>query len=367
MGIIGCTSYHIVVETFLQSSSRQESVGSNVTLKEIARELGVSHQLVSFALNGRGRMTEETRSRIVETAQRLGYRKNGSAMAMKNGRFGCVALLLSTSNNLSGLPQGLWNGIHDELAAHDLHLTVAKLPDAILTDAGAVPKILREWMSDGLLIDYTYRIPQRMMELIRAYRLPAVWLNTQQRADCVYPDDFEAGCRAARHLMEFGHKRIAYLDLGHSFDDPDEHYSVSARYQGVSQTLQKAGLSPWWEDVCVPEAERVAFFTARLGTPERPSALVCYGEDFEAALFAASILGLQVPRDLSIMTFGEQERLATGLWLSKMAVPEVQVGRLGVQMLQRKIEAPEIEFPPEIVPFELRTGQTCALAPSTQK
>ncbi len=45
----------------------------------------------------------------------------------------------------------MWDGIHDELAAHNLHLTMTRLPDERLTDEGVVPKLLREWMADGLL------------------------------------------------------------------------------------------------------------------------------------------------------------------------------------------------------------------------
>jgi len=130
------------------------------TLKVIAEAAGVSIPVVSQVLNSKGqRFRPETRRRVRQAAERLGYRPNNSARAMATGRLGCAALVLSTQGYRSTLPAELLRGIDEELARHNMHLTIARLPDEKLTREGYVPKILREWLSDGLLINYTSDIP----------------------------------------------------------------------------------------------------------------------------------------------------------------------------------------------------------------
>ena len=131
---------------------------------QIARESGVSQPTVSFIVNGRDRelkISSATRERVLETARRLGYRRNTAAKAVATGKFGTISLLQSTQPNTSYLPAGLLDGIHDALLKVGVLLMYGRLPQARLEDAHFVPKILQEWSSDGLLIDYINDIPQR--------------------------------------------------------------------------------------------------------------------------------------------------------------------------------------------------------------
>ena len=333
----------------------------NVTLKQIARELGVSHQLVSFALNDTGTVGEETRQRIKDTAERMGYRRNGSAMAMKSGRFGSIALLLSTEEHRSNLPTRLWEGIHDELASVNMTLTMARLPDEKLSDEGVVPKILREWMVDGLLIDYTNHIPERMLELIRRHRVPAIWINSRQENDCVCPDDQEAAQRLTRHLLQLGHTRILYVDLTRAAHDANEHYSFEARIAGYCAAMQAAGLTPRVE----PKAwtsfeERLPYVKELLQGTSRPTAIITYG-DIEIDFIAATAfdLGLRVPHDLSLASFLPSGARYPGHVLTTCYVPDYSIGRSATQMLRQKIENPLLLLAPQNLEFVFEAGQTC--------
>src|SRR4051794_33407113 len=208
----------------------------SVTIKEIARRTGLSIPTVGNVLGrSASRYSADTRRRVLEACQELGYKPNASARAMRQGRFGCAALVLSRNKQShSHIPNGLLDGLDDALAQHDMHLTVSRLTDEELTRGDFLPKVLRESMADGMIVNYTHEIPQAMLDLIHAHHAPAVWLNAKLKEDCVYPDDFGAAKAATEHLLALGHRRIAFLHLissifGESFAQAKSkfHYSVS--------------------------------------------------------------------------------------------------------------------------------------------
>ena len=337
-------------------------------LKDVAELVGVSTMTASVVLNGAGKKTtiavsDQTREKVLLAAAELGYKRNGSMVAARTGRFDCVALLLSTNDTYSDLPKRMWDGIHDELAAHNLTLSMARLPDEKLTDKGTVPKILREWMADGLLIDYTNAIPEKMVELINAHRLPAIWINSQQPGDCVFPDDFDAGRRATRHLIDLGHQRIVYANFAHIAGDELEHYSGRDRQGGYEKAMSEANLQA---RVLVRECEDdefeadVARLMLLLSGADAPTAMVAYGRlEPERAFVAADRLGLRVPDDFSIVSLA----MPTPLWgrtVTTFCVPEFEIGRGAVEMLRQKIENPGEVLPPQTFAFDFEPGQTCA-------
>ncbi|MEX0653739.1 MAG: LacI family DNA-binding transcriptional regulator [Phycisphaeraceae bacterium] len=338
----------------------------------IAREAGVSHATVARILNGRGiyrRPTDAQRAEhIRRLAAQMGYRPNAAARATASGRFGSVALLLSTMGDRSNLPQPLLNGIHDALAAQGMHLTVTRLPDEKLTDAGYVPKILREVSADGLLIDYTHGVPAAMIELIKQHRLPAIWLNTKRDTDAVYADDLGLGRLATEHLLALGHRRIGYLGRKPAPDDNQVmHYSQLDRLRGHELAMRDAGLEP--------EVRRPALHRARqsrrdllhawLREPEPPTALLTYrGTDAQTALFVAQELGLAVPGDLSVMALGSPttDWVADRWWVTSASPDERALGERAVALLEQKIAQPHREQPAVAIPGHVHQekGNTCA-------
>ncbi|MEM8876006.1 MAG: LacI family DNA-binding transcriptional regulator, partial [Planctomycetota bacterium] len=100
-----------------------------VTMKDIAIAAGVSQQAVSQALNRKGRLRPETRRRLTELADRMGYRSNSSARAIRLGRFGTYALLQSVHSEASTLARRALLGIHEAIDRIDHQLAVERLPD----------------------------------------------------------------------------------------------------------------------------------------------------------------------------------------------------------------------------------------------
>lgn len=358
------------------------------TLHDVASAAECSVSTVSRVLNGReGYFDAATRDRVLAVAHRLGYRANAGARATRNGHQGAVTLLMSSrGESRSALPQALLQGIHDALEAHHLHLNIAMLPDERLTDPSYVPRILSEWTSDGLLVDYNKMLPEGLEAVIEGARVPAIWINHKRSTDACHPDDLDAGAEAVRKLTSLGHRRIVYCTFSNV--EGQTHYSEEDRRQGYLDAMQAAGLESRvlerHGEPPVP-ASRTDTWCRMLSRPDRPTAVIAYGGTAVLHVVrAVDRLGLAIPADLSVMTFGGEVAFA-GQDIDTLLVPEKNVGHRAVEMLLAKIATPEAALPASAIPFNhkgigsvappsptlrygtLKADDTCTVENSTQK
>jgi LacI family transcriptional regulator len=340
---------------------------ARITLADIAAHVGVDRSTVSRVLSNKaaeGGISAELAQRIAAKARELNYIPNTFARAVREGRFNCAALLMSTVQGRSYLSSGLLDGIHDGLAEADMHLTVAKVPDEQLNSDLYVPKILRTLMADGLLINYTNHLPEHLVEMVSRQKLPAIWINTRREQAAVYPRNFEAAESMTRRLIELGHRRIAYLDLcaGHG-DVPAAHFSAVDRLAGCSAAMRRAGLAPREvrpERACTTFDMEKAFMVDFLGQPDRPTAVVCYFSVFVPAILrAAAEVGIAVPQELSIATFAPENFREHGLTVSAMLEPHYLLGREAVRLLRGRVVRPTQTVASQALDFTWLDLDTC--------
>jgi LacI family transcriptional regulator len=339
----------------------------SVTIKQIAERTGLSIPTVGNVLGrASSRYSEGTRKKVLAAVAEMGYRPNSSARAVRRGKNGCAALVLSRSNLriLSHLPVGFLDGLDEELARHNMHLSVSRLSDEELSNDDFVPKVLREYLADGMIVNYTHEIPSRMLELIRAHHTPAVWVNAKLPHDAVHPDDLGAAESATRKLIARDHRRIAFIHLiatgifeGAEFDQirPRLHYSAADRIGGYSRAMKEAGLQPQvvWNDRFTEERDSVMACTQILVERQPPTAVIAYSEfETPAILVAAAQLNLSIPRDLTVLQFAPDDQWIAGTLVPAIKVPTGEVGRRAVRMLLRKIELPNELCDSETVAYE---------------
>lgn len=329
-----------------------------VTLREIAQYTGLSKPTVTRILGRDAHLfSADTRRKVLDAARHLGYRANAAAKSMTSGRFGCAALVLGSDIGRSDLPVGLMLGMQDELTRRDMHLAVTRLPDASLTSDGFVPKVLRESMADGMLINYTHDIPARMLELIRSHPSPVIWINTKLDTDCVHPDDLGGARALTEHLIGLGHRHIAYAKY-----DSASHYSTAERREGYANAMVDAGLVPQVVSEHVPLDRQVEVTRAILSRHPRPTAVIVRPEDAATFMLVATQLGLSVPQDLSIASISGRLVEIAGRRLLTAEVPTRGVGEAAVVALCRKMADPDRLLPAHSVPFALVTGDSaCAI------
>lgn len=348
-------------------------------LHQIARQTGVSPNTVLRVLRGENKevwpSAVQRAQTIRQCARKLGYLPNGSARAMRRGRFNSVALVLSTDKGRSYLPEDLFNAIHDALAQRQMRLIVAKLPDTRLTSSESLPTILREMCCDGLLINYTDHVPAGMPQLIGQYKIPSIWINSRQPSDCVYYDDFGGSVAAVNYLRSLGHRRIAYLDFVPPAPADQTHYSRIDRREGYLKAMHDAGLPPVPVEqfAGVPVSQRLEAVRALLCGPQAPTAMIGYDAS-DRLLYAAALEEKRVPQDVSLMTFSTRHALPAaevtgenyvGRSVGAVRLPTEKAGEQAVEMLLAKIESPATALPARSVSLEIQPGDTCGPAPET--
>lgn len=214
-----------------------------ITLKQLAEYTELSIPTVSEILNNKPRLyRQETRQRVLEAAEQLGYRPNSSARSIKTGKFGAIGVLQSSLPRHSYLPVRLLEAMQSTINPHDLLLTLATIDEELVANSAFIPKILHTLAVDGLLINYVAGFPKRLLKLIHQHRIPSIWVNAKPGADCVHPDDFNAARMATEHFLKLGHRRIAFADYNFGYDAKVLHYSLADRYAGYVQAMQQAGL-----------------------------------------------------------------------------------------------------------------------------
>jgi len=330
---------------------------ARITLSDIAAKAGVNVGTVSRVLNGKdktGRISEELAGRIRALADRLGYLPNTSARAMQTGRFNAVALVMSTSEHRSYFPSGLLNGIYDALAQRGLQLQIVKVPDDAFADPAKTPALFRTRCVDGLLVNYTHRVPDALVRALESYGVPTIWLNVRQKNDAVYTDNLGAGQELTQRLLALGHCRIAYLSTGWSKPDvallADAHYSVRDRLSGYLRAMEKAELPPL---VFAHEREQPSFETLQqLITTwmvrEKPSAIIGYWiTSFAPLVRVLWRTRTRVPEDVSLCCFAGESMPGGALRISGLVEPEYDLGCRAVELLTQKIRSRRKSLPSE--------------------
>ena len=202
--------------------------------------------------------------------------------------------------------------------------------------------LTRRDRADGLLVMSLPPPPTSLDRLARA-GVPTVLLDTRgPGVPCVVTDDAEGGRLATRHLIDLGHRRIAFL--GDEPDNPLGFTSSTAREHGYRQTMAAAGVTVTPGDVLHgPHVRAVARQLAErlLAGPRRPTAVFA-ASDTQAlgVLEAARGLGLDVPRDVSVVGFDDVE-VSSYAGLTTVRQPLFASGQMAARLLLESLAAEE--------------------------
>ncbi|RMD74750.1 MAG: LacI family transcriptional regulator [Lentisphaerae bacterium] len=326
-----------------------------ITLKEVAQKAGVSVPAVVQAMNGTGRLKEATRRHIIRTAQQLGYRPHAAAHAMRTGRYNAVALIHSRFRVRSLYSPALQQGILRACCENGLTLVVGQCSDdELLAEDHDLPEFLRKWVADGLLLNYNAQIPEKLIERVAHWRLPAVWINSKHATDCVYPDDFGAAAMATEQLLAKGYRHIAFVCYVHGSREVPLHYSGKDRFAGYADTMTKAGLTPRHIQPQLGMRGRAAgvFSAEWLRREDRPEAVITYSAmEARCIVHAAMEAGIS-PNSFPVIAFHHAVVDDAGYELPTLIVPNEAMGERAVQLLQKKLaEGPDCSLPPTPIPY----------------
>ncbi|HGS4342485.1 LacI family DNA-binding transcriptional regulator [Klebsiella pneumoniae subsp. pneumoniae] len=224
-----------------------------MSLKAIAKQLGISVTTVSRALNGYDDVSQETRARVEAEAQRRGYRPNTFARRLKMGTIDAVGLVFPVrpaplNNNVFLEMVG---EISHELARHDIDLLL--IADDEQADKHGYMRMVQGRRVDALIVAHTLDDDPRLAQ-------PYAWFDF---------DNYAGTCRATRHLIQQGHQRIALLG------ENNNQAFILQRRNGYLDALREAGLSDAWLR-SVPATRRGGYQATLelLRLPEPPTAII---------------------------------------------------------------------------------------------
>jgi len=305
------------------------------TIADVARLAGVGRGTVSRVLNERPNVDPTTRQRVLDAIRELDYVPSTAARRLSLRRtqtIGVVVPFLTRPSVVERL-----RGIELELVKAGLDMIVFNVEtperrDAILRDLPRPERI------DGLIL---VSIAPHEGELsgIRRSGVPLVLVDAHHRSvPRVVVDDVGGGRLAARHLLDLGHVRIAFV--GDPLRPPIGFSSSRLRLRGVEQELRSAGLAIPDSLIALGEhgRGRARELTLRLLGSSLPPTAIVAASDTQAlgVLEAADRLGLHVPADLSIIGYDDIEA-ADYLDLTTIHQPLVETGSRAVQRLVRLI------------------------------
>jgi DNA-binding LacI/PurR family transcriptional regulator len=319
-----------------------------VVMADVARLAGVSQQTVSRVINDSPSLRPETRRRVQEAIDRLGYRPNTLARALVRGRTEVIGLI-STGSTYFG-PTSIQRSIEEAASASGLFASSVSLPS--LTRASldtAVEHLLRQ-LVEGIII---IAGQDDALEITRSRNVsvPIVLVEGDlSRAKWTVGVDQIAGARmATRHLLDLGHREIAHLA------GPQDWSEARARHEGWRTEMAAAGLRPPEPLIGDWSAEFGYSAGPMIAADNRITAVFAANDQIAIGLLSAlHQAGRRVPEDISIVGFDNQPETAYLIpSLSTVRQDFPEVGRRAVHTLILAISgapAPDHDLiPPELI------------------
>ncbi len=307
-----------------------------VNIEDVAREAGVSAQTVSRALNNKGEISPETRDRVLRTVDRLGYRPNTLARGLVTQKTSTLGLVVPDIAN--PFFSEVARGAEDVAQKEGYSLLLCNAMESPARELEAL-RTLEAQRVDGIVLCSSRLSDDELSGLLT--RLPAVVLVNRQatsgslRSACI--DDEAGAYQATRHLLDSGHRAIAFLA------GPSTSHSGRRRALGYRRAMSGAGLAVDPELVveCTPQLEGgYGGVLQVLATRPAVDAFLCYNDLVAVgALQACAACERRVPDDVAIV--GCDDILLAALVtppLTTVRSDRRALGAEAVQLLLRSLE-----------------------------
>jgi LacI family transcriptional regulator len=324
-----------------------------ITIAEVAKQAGVSTMTVSRVLNGRGEISIQTRTRVQEIIEKLGYRPNSLARNLKTQTTQTIGLIVPDITN-PFFPEFV-KGAEDKAAELGYAM--------ILCDFGRNParekralQLLEDKRVDGLILCSSGLPDEELVPLLKNQRAVVLFdrLLEPSIAGAVRVDDVYGGMLAANHLIQLGCRKFGLLS------GPKYYLGSGQRRYGFYSAIETRGNKPDTivESPCEPDETGGYEAAKELLTAHREiDGLFCFNDLVAlGALQACGEFGIPVPQRLAIVGF-DDIRLArlTVPQLTTIRVDKYGLGTGSVELLLKRLNAEstadtaEVVFRPELV------------------
>lgn len=272
-----------------------------VTIYELAKEAGVSPSTVARIMSGRSQGRAKTRAAVLEAAKRLDYQLNLAAQSLSRGGSMGVGVLVPDIADpffveiLRGIEKGLHHSPYYPLIG-SMHWRLGEARNAL--------DLLIGHRVSALIVATTHSPPKELYRLAREIPLLLIGERVDPIAErCLAIDNEEAAYTATRHLLNLGHRRIAYIS------GPPLHWHTAPRLAGYRRALEEAGLEVLPELVLGGNYEERSGAEAILGLLDRGVHFTAVFASNDAMAYGARLAlflhGLSVPEEVSLVGFDD--------------------------------------------------------------
>lgn len=316
-----------------------------IRLKDVAERAGVSLMTVSKVLRDAPDVSQVTKARIRRLAEEMGYVPDALARGLRTRRTRLFGLVIPSLTHPTLAPAGL--AIEDR--AHELgyEVLVAQTQDDPAREENSIRRLLSRRI-DGLFVYPVYRLAPtaQIYDELQQTRTPTVLLGHRapfcQSFPSIESDDAIASYRLTQHLLELGHRRIAFLA------GPPSSPWAQERYEGYRRALREADLP--LEDqliftagATIEDGQKAAVQLLN----EAPEATAIQAVTDLVAIGVGSVLlrqGFRIPEDVSLTGFGNHVAAEHGrVPLTTVQPPRYAIGIAAMECMMRLLRGETAE------------------------
>jgi len=308
------------------------------TILDVASHAGVSKSTVSNVVRGLPGVSESTRRRVLTSIDELGYRPNVLARQLVQRRTSILGVVVGDLANPFFAEMA--KSVERHAAARGYTAMFCNTEGDSESELAGVETLLEHRVAG--LVFLAFSGDRRTMQKALHHQVPVVFVScSADWGDVVSVDDSRGGGLGTRHLIEAGHRRVAYLSIPELEDQSDR-----ARWEGYCEAMKDAGLSAPMRVSWSPPADR-----AVVDGIDRPLVEVFTGEPHATAVFASNDVAaialqefadrvrIRVPEDISIVGFDDVPMAGLArIALTTVAQPRDELARLGIATVADRIE-----------------------------
>lgn len=329
------------------------------TIKDVAAEAGVSYQTVSRVINNQAGVTDETRLRVQQAIDVLGYRPSLAARSLPRRRSFIIGLIIPyDADYLFRDPHLLAqiSGIDAEANARGYNVLLSTAGNSS-SALEAYERFVRNQVADGALVIETASL-QAGAKLLSGQNYPWVTLGYNESetgsAYAVHADDRDGARQVTRRLLEQGHQRIGIIN-GPS---TGAVAAMAERLAGHTEALAETALSFDPALMVYGDYTRAGGQAATahlLSLPTPPTAIFAFNDRMAmGAIWALTAAGLHVPEDVAVVGFDDVPTAADfSPPLTTVRQPSRQIGQMAAEMLFKLINSEPVTPSKIVLPAKL--------------
>lgn len=328
-----------------------------ITIKDIARELGISVSTVSRALQNHPDISEQTKVIVRECARKLNYKPNVLASNLRTNKNTTIGVVIPELNHhfFSSVLDGI------EQAANDAGYTIliCQTGENVEKEKQSVQTLIGSRVA-GMLVGVSKQTTRlhHLQDIIDS-GIPLVLYDRpcpSLKCDQVVSDDYTGAYNAVEYLIQTGKKKIMYLSSSLQLE-------VSRRrYQGWRDALLQYHM-PILDSMmveCDTRAKAITVLPTILQSENCPDAIFCVNDDCAAGvLHVAKIMGIKIPEQLSVCGFSDAPICrATSPMLTTVQQHGVDIGKRAMARLLKRLDGDDRIQQTEMTPTDLIVRET---------